>query len=183
MALKFDHVLIDEARHSELGLERLIAAVWPSAFRLAFSIIRDRGLAEDAAQEACAAIARTLPSLLDSRAFAAWSYRIVTNHALTAARRRTHAQTLEAADREVSFERSDSLDLYNAMAKLPHAQRAAVVLHYYAGLNSREIADATGLPPSTIRFHLMLARKTLRKALSGSFDISQPVTEVSSHVR
>ena len=61
---------------------------------------------------------------------------------------------------------SDALDLYNALAALPHKWRGAVILHYYAGLNSGEIAAATGLPRSTIRFHLMLARKRLRKALS-----------------
>ena len=63
-------------------------------------------------------------------------------------------------------DRSDALDLYKALAALPPVQRAAIVLRYYADLSSAEIAAATGLPASTVRFHLMLARRKLRKVLS-----------------
>jgi RNA polymerase sigma-70 factor (ECF subfamily) len=131
------------------------------------TIRRDGGLAEDAAQEACAAIARSLPSLKRTHAFSAWSYKIIVSHAITTARRRPRTQALDTlTNQEVNFDHSDALDLYNALAALPHKQRGAVILHYYAGLNSSEISAATGLPRSTVRFHLMLARKRLRKALS-----------------
>lgn len=167
MPLTVEIETIESARSGEAGLERLMAAVWPEAYRIAFSILRDSGLAEDAAQEACAAIARALPSLKDTRVFRAWSYKIIVNHAITMARRRPRTQTLDMLDGHgIHFDHSDALDLYKALAALPPAQRAAVLLHYYAGLNSGEIAAATGLPSSTIRFHLMLARRTLRKELS-----------------
>ena len=55
--------VIESAQGGSEALEELIAAVWPEAYRLALVILRDRGLAEDAAQEACAAIARSLTSL------------------------------------------------------------------------------------------------------------------------
>lgn len=166
MALTLDNELIESARSGGAGLERLITAVWPHAYRIALSILRDRGLAEDAAQEASAAIARSLPSLKQNDAFSAWSYKIIVSHA-SAARRRPRTQTLDAiAYQEPHFDRSDALDLYDALAALPHKQRGAVILHYYVGLNSGEIAAATGLPRSTVRFHLMLARRRLRKALA-----------------
>lgn len=112
-------------------------------------------------------MARSLPTLKDAGAFHAWNYRIIVSHAITAARRRPRMQALDAlADREVHFDRSEALDLYNALAALPVVQRAAIILRYYADLNSGEIAAATGLPSSTVRFHLMLARRRLRKALS-----------------
>lgn len=159
--------LIDSARAGGAGLERLMAAVWPEAYRIAFSMLRDAGLAEDAAQEACAAMACSLPALKSTSVFPAWSYKIIVNHAITMARRRPRTQALDAStDRAIHFDHSDALDLYNALAALPLVQRGAVILHYYAGLKSGEIAAATGLPSSTVRFHLMLARRTLRKALS-----------------
>lgn len=71
-------------------------------------------------------------------------------------------------DAGIQFNDPETLDLYNALAGLPLAQRAAIILHYYGGLNSTEIAGATGLPSSTIRFHLLLARRSLRKALSAT---------------
>lgn len=184
MPLSLESGLIETARTERAGLERLIAAVWPEAYRIALSILRDPGLAEDAAQEACAAMARMLPSLKNTAVFPAWMYKIIVNCALTIARRRTHPQTLDdARGASIHFDRSDALDLYRALGRLPHEQRAVIVLHYYAGLNSAEIAAATGSPPSTIRFRLMLARRALRKALSADASRTIPPTEeIISHV-
>jgi RNA polymerase sigma-70 factor, ECF subfamily len=177
--------LIDGARSGGADLERLVRAVWPEAYRIAFSMLRDRGLAEDAAQEACAAIARTLPSLKKTAGFAAWSYKIVVNHAIVSARRRRRTLSLDDIPTVVqSVDRSDALDLQDALMKLPVEQRGAIVLHYYVGLNSREIAESTGISAPTVRFHLMLARRTLLKALSAVPEPkAQSSEEVLSNVR
>lgn len=167
MPLTIEPGVVESARAGSEALEPLLAAVWPEAYRLALTILRDRGLAEDAAQEACAAIARSLTSLKNSDAFAAWSYKIILSHALASARRRRPNQSLDAlASQGVGFDRSETLDLYDALASLTPLQRAAILLHYYAGLSSAEIGAAAGLPSSTVRFHLMRARRALRTALS-----------------
>jgi RNA polymerase sigma-70 factor, ECF subfamily len=161
--------LIENARRNPAALDPLIAAVWPEAYRTAVAILRDHGLAQDAAQESCAAIARSLPSLRDSAALPAWSYKIVVSHALMAARRRAPIRSLDAATQQsFTFDRSDALDLYDALASLTPFQRAVILLHYYAGLRSAEIASATRVPASTIRFHLMRARRALRKTLAAT---------------
>lgn len=179
-----ESALVDEARSGGAALERLIIAVWPEAYRIALGILRDRGLAEDAAQEACARIARMLPQLHHSDGFASWSYRLIVRHAISAARRRKPMEPLDALpDGAVNIDRSDALDLYDALGKLPVAQRAAVILHYYAGFNSREIAEATGLPASTVRFHLMHARRILRAFLSGEASVRAPREEILRNVR
>src|SRR6202011_2704822 len=90
--LNLETGLIESAKSDRADLERLITAVWPEAYRLAFSILRDSGLAEDAAQEACASIARSLSALKNPAVFPTWSYRIIVNHAITAARRRPRTQ-------------------------------------------------------------------------------------------
>ena len=170
MPLELERAIVEAALlGGNDALDSLIVEVWPEAYRLSFAILRDRGLAEDAAQEACAAIARALPSLKEIDAFAAWSYKIIVNHALAVARRRRHTLSIETeGDRETHADRSDALDLYDALASLTPLQRSVILLHYYAGLSSREIAAATNLPASTVRFHLMQARRALRKALSVS---------------
>jgi RNA polymerase sigma-70 factor (ECF subfamily) len=170
MPLRVERETLERAR-SQGGpaLEPLIALVWPEAYRVALSILRDRGLAEDAAQEACAAIATSLRSLKSLDAFPAWSYRIVVSRALGAARMRRRTQSLdEIATLGEGLDPSDGLDLYGALASLSPLQRAVVLLHYYAGYNSAEIAAATGLAASSVRFHLMRARAALRKTLSGT---------------
>ena len=148
------------------ALEALIRAIWPETYRLAFAILRDRSLGEDAAQDACAAIAASLPSLKNLDAFGAWSYRIVVNRALRLARDRESVRSLdECANAGISGDPSDAIDLYAAMARLDPQQRAVVLLHYYAGFTSSEIATAIRMPASTIRFHLMRARRALAEAL------------------
>jgi RNA polymerase sigma factor (sigma-70 family) len=167
MSLVLENDLIESAKLGGEALERLITVVWPEAYRISLGILRDVGLAEDAAQEACASIARALPTLKSTDLFRTWSYRIIANRAMTLARRRPYTEPLDAVlEQRFQNDRTEALDLYNALATLPYVQRAAIILRYYADLNSSEIAAAVALPASTVRFHLMLARRTLRKALS-----------------
>lgn len=182
MALDVDEALVRQARSGGEALERLLTAVWPEAYRIAASILRDRGLAEDAAQEACAAIALALPDLKSGATFRSWSYTAIVRHAITAARRRRPVHSIDAAaDIRFIADGSDAVDLYRALAALTPAERGAVLLHYYAGLNSAEIASATGLSSSTIRFHLMLARKKLRRALAIEMPPTAANKEASSN--
>ena len=59
----------------------LVVAIWPGCFRLAASVLGDRSLAEDAAQEACAIVYRKVRGLRNADAFDAWLYRIVMREA------------------------------------------------------------------------------------------------------
>jgi RNA polymerase sigma-70 factor, ECF subfamily len=177
--------IVERARErGGADLEALLAAVWPETYRIAASVLRDRGLAEDAAQEACATIARALPSLRSLDAFATWSYKIAVTAALAAARQRSRAQSLDELDptAEAGLDRGDALDLYRALGRLRPIQRAVILLHYYAGQSSSEIADATGVPSSTVRFHLMRARSALREALEGE-SRAVPCKEVLTDVQ
>ena len=122
-------------------------------------------------------MARSLPSLKKTSGFSAWSYTIIVNRAIVAARRRRRTLSLDDVPPALDeTDRSATLDLHDALMRLPVQQRGAIVLHYYAGLNSRDIAAATGLAASTIRFHLMLARRTLHKALS---EVPEPSAQPS----
>jgi hypothetical protein len=67
--MKIGREAVEAARSGGDALDTLIAELWPEAYRLAFGILRDRGLAEDAAQEACATIAARLNSLRGRRCF------------------------------------------------------------------------------------------------------------------
>jgi RNA polymerase sigma-70 factor (ECF subfamily) len=151
-------------------MDRLLITVWPEAYRVAATILRDRTLAEDVAQEACIIIARSLRMLTAAAAFPAWSYKIIVRQAISATRKRSRqaARYFGHKGEPIPVDRTETIDLENALATLAPKQRAAVILHYYVGLSSREISDATGLPRSTIRFHLMLARRRLRKALEAT---------------
>ncbi|MGH2652874.1 MAG: RNA polymerase sigma factor [Actinomycetota bacterium] len=61
-------------------------------------------------------------------------------------------------------------ELLSTLRLLPPRQRAALVLHYYAGYKAREIADIMGSTATTVRVHLSQGRRRLRELLEEDHD-------------
>jgi RNA polymerase sigma-70 factor (ECF subfamily) len=159
--------LVERARKGGAAeADDLIRAVWPRAYRIAVSIVNDASLAEDAAQEACAILFRSIRRLRSIEAFGVWFYRIVVRQAAAIATWNSRVAVPEAqggaSDLSLSVLR---IDVLHALDTLAPAQRVAIALYYYAELNSREIAATLGMPDSSVRFHIMLAKRSLEKAL------------------
>jgi RNA polymerase sigma-70 factor (ECF subfamily) len=173
MTVPVDEKLVDDARAGSVeALERLLESVWPDAYRIAYSIVRDRAAAEDAAQESCATVYGSISTLRTAGAFRVWFYRIVAREALRQARS-SASQTAQAAE-QVPPDRESRLDISRALDTLSPELRAAVVLHYYADLTSREISEVLGVAAPTVRFRLMLARRKLKPLLFECFPVHPP---------
>ena len=184
MGFTVDPSLVREAQRDGAALETLLIAIWPEAYRVALGVLHDRGLAEDAAQEACASVALGLPALRSNEAFYKWMYRIIIRHAMVSARRTEKVAEVDFPAEPSTVSNDDErLDIFAAIAALPASQRTAVVLRYYAGFNSGEIAAVLGAPAPTIRFRLMVARRTLRKALAIIDSSTSADLEVVPNVR
>ena len=145
-------------------MERLLQMLWPHAFRIARSIVQNDGLAEDAAQEACALIYRQISQLRSADAFRVWVYRIVTREALRVAKH--NAQSAYAPEATHETDVDTRMDVLRSLAQLPADLRVAIVLHYYAELSSSEIGGVLGIPSPTVRFRLARARRRLKQILS-----------------
>lgn len=155
-------------------LEKLLAEVWPHAYRVAFSILHLRAAAEDAAQEACAIVIRSIEDLRSSEAFGVWFYRIVVREALRIERRtqRTEPLDVDVAAAEGALGGTLArLDILRALGRLSARQRAVVTLRYYADLNSREIGAVLAIPEGTVRFELSRARRSLERLLDDRHDV------------
>jgi RNA polymerase sigma factor (sigma-70 family) len=159
------------AAGDETAMRALLAAVWPDAYRIARSVLRDRQLAEDAAQEACVRVLTGLGDLRHPAAFRVWFFRLVTREAyrrLPSVRRESPAD-LTAGDPEWATLNAASsaelLDLRRAVRALPHTYQLPVLLRYYLGLSDREVAQVLGTTAGAIRVRLVIARRTLRRSL------------------
>lgn len=148
--------------------EKLIAELWPKCFTLAASVIGDRGLAQDAAQEACVIVHQKVSSIRHAAAFDAWVYRIVLRESSRVRRRQPRSIS---APYEAGFKNDDtaSMDVWRAIADLPPAQRDVTVLFYFDDLTTEEIAGILGVPHATVRTRLARARERLR-VLLGDYD-------------
>ena len=165
---------------SGVDVEQLLEGAWPDAYRIAFGITRDRGFAEDAAQEACAQAFRSFGQLRDLTAFRPWLYRMVVRSATSIARKARRERASMADPSIVDPPGVDAVAVTSALDSLTRAQRAVVVLHYYAQMNSREIAETLGVSDGAVRLRLFLAKRRLRKLLAT--DERPRIEEIVHHV-
>jgi RNA polymerase sigma-70 factor (ECF subfamily) len=150
------------------------------AFRVAFSVLRQREDAEDVAQEAFAKAYRSFNQLRDRTRFRAWLVRMTWRLALDrqrANRRRSVREVpvgvpveaapqgrLDTADLVVARERADHL--WNAIASLPEKLRLVVVLAGIEGHDMHEVSALLDVPEGTVKSRLFFARKQLKERLS-----------------
>jgi DNA-directed RNA polymerase specialized sigma24 family protein len=143
-------------------LEKLYRARRPDFCRVAAAIAGDRGLGEDAVQEAFAKAVRKRRSYRRRGSLEAWVWRIVVNAARDARRRRP----LLADARELRLAETNGHGPRIPLELLTERQREVLFLHYYADLDYATIADALGISPGTVGATLSTARGALRRALT-----------------
>ena len=169
-----DRDLVEQARRGDReAFTVLVHQVSDVLYAVAFRILRDPGLAEDALQNALVLTWKRLPHLRDADRFEAWVHRILV-HACYDESQRVRQWTTKIrvlpTDGPTTPDGSASLadrdELERAFRRLPIDQRAVFVLHHYLGLPLVEIAELLEIPAGTARSRLHYATRGLRDALT-----------------
>jgi len=158
----------DVARAVELEFEALIGPLVEPGLRLAFSMLGDRGEAEDATQEAITRAWKRLPQLRDRTQLRPWFLAIVANQCRNVRRTRwfTSVRIAEifrparAADTEV-----ERIDVERALARLPMSDRQVLFMRFYLDLPVDEIAVALGISTAAAKGRIYRACHKLRPDL------------------
>ena len=133
---------------------------------VAYSVLLDRPLAEDAAQQAFATACAKMRSLRQSDRFGPWLGTICRNAAqdMARARRRDAALQRVAAVEEPVPSDSDGFDraVKDAVDGLPSMYREVVVLHYYSEMSYQQIESALGISTDVVKGRLARARKQIQ---------------------
>lgn len=142
---------------------------------LAFRLLGDRELMDDALQEAYLHAFRALPEFRGEAQLSTWLYRIVYNACVDEIRRRDRTRKLE--ERALAVAVQDPVDhtepverasvVRAALRALPPEERAVAWLVDGEGLGYREVAAILGLAEGTVASRLSRARESLREALAG----------------
>ncbi len=165
------------ARGDEDAFAELYDRVGRTAYGLAFRILRDDRLAEDAVQDAFLGVWRTAATFTADRAKAStWVLTHVHRRAVDLVRReeRRRSEPLdETRDGGVTESAEDSAWLgferervQAALGRLPDGQREAIELAYYGGYSQSELAEKLGLPLGTIKSRMFAGLSHLRELLT-----------------
>ena len=120
----------------------------------------NREVADDAVAEAFAQALGRGDELRDP---IGWIWRTAFRIAAGELKRRGPASDLVG---DVAYEDAEPLtDVLDALAKLSPKQRAAVLLHHYAGYPVKEVAEIVGSSSAAVRVHLNRGRNRLRELL------------------
>jgi RNA polymerase sigma-70 factor (ECF subfamily) len=129
----------------------------------ALSLIGDRGLATDVAQEAMTRLFARWGRVRDPRA---WVYFVATNLSTDHWRRSQRDRALTDVLRDTTRTEDPAHDpwLRDLVDRLPTQLRQAVLLHYYADLPVEEVARLVHRPVGTVKRRLHDARQLLASA-------------------
>jgi RNA polymerase sigma-70 factor (ECF subfamily) len=168
------------------AFDLLVERYQERAYRIAWSVVRDREDARDCSQEAFIRLHESAGSFAGQAKFSTWFYRILVNCCLDHQRKRRSWRRLvgwggrrdDERDAGDPVERlaapfTDPTDaiatgrrmsqLWEAVEDLSPQQRAAVLLQCREELSTKEIAVVLQLSEATVRVHLHRAYTTLRR--------------------
>ena len=151
---------------------RLVSRHQRMIHALAYRMTGSPTEAEDLAQETFIAAWEQLAGFRGDAGFSTWLYRIALNRCLNF---RSRATRREAVHREWSEQREThasgdgqlAQQVQAALLKLDPAQRAAIVLTVYDGLNHAEAARALSCAETTVSWRVFMARRKLGQLLAG----------------
>ena len=164
--------LVDQAKRGDReAFDALCRMTGDRCMAIAFRILRDFDLADDAVQSALFTAWRDIRALRDSQLFEPWLHRILTNACYAEAKRRRRASDLRllpvepvhGPDEYLNVEHRDQLE--RAFRQLTVEQRAVLVFHHYLGLSLPEVAVRLGIPVGTVKSRMHHAKRALRASL------------------
>lgn len=181
-------LMLDVKAGDEVSFELLLRKYRSPLVNFLARMVRDRGMAEELAQEVFLRVYRARKGYAPSAKFTTWMFRIASNLALNAIRDGRYRQLeisidqpmeigddsappWEVAERRPSVEqelmaRDRAAIIQRAIAQLPDKQRAAVLLHKYQELDYDEIAGILECSEAALKSLLFRAYETLRVELA-----------------
>jgi RNA polymerase sigma factor (sigma-70 family) len=141
----------------------------PGAVTVAYLMTGNRPLAEDLAQEAFVKIMGRFADRRPPEAFAGYLRKTVINlcrsHHRKEKVRRTHLESSSAESMTTSPPADPDDELRPLLLRLPHLQRAAIVLRFYEDLSESQTAELLECSEGAVRSAVFRGMKTLRDKL------------------
>ena len=159
-------------READESVESLFHAHYPRIVYTAFSLVGDRDLAEQLAQEAYLRLWRRWRWISDPQAAPMYLQRTVVNLSRETIRRKViERRALRVRGAEPAWATGPDpaalVELRRAIAALPVRKRECVVLRFLLGLSEAETAELLGISVGTVKSQTHKGLRLLREHLDG----------------
>jgi RNA polymerase sigma-70 factor (ECF subfamily) len=173
---KEDHK--DDSRY----IKRLMDAYGNDVLRTSFMYLKDKHKAEDAFQEVFIRIFKKRGGFLGNSSEKTWIIRITINVCKDMLRsswlkrvlitdKPDNGLTEDVEDKAI--EKDENRQLYREVTSLPPQFKDVVILYYYHGFSTPEIAKTLDVAEGTVRSRLARSREILKDRLRGRIDFNE----------
>ena len=159
-----DSVLVEAAVNGDAdSFTELCRRYYPAMVAIGHSILGDRHLAEDAAQQAFAKAVRRLGQLKKRNRFAKWLAAICRNAAVDMLEKRDAVRTADdVSAAAVEAKTNDAAEaVREAIGRLSASDREVIFLRFYDGMTYESISAVLGISTQAINGRLRRAKKKI----------------------
>jgi RNA polymerase sigma-70 factor (ECF subfamily) len=161
--------LVEAAQNGHLeSFGALYERYHSSMVALAYSMLADRDLAEDVAQEVFAIACRDIGSLKSKERFAAWLAGICRN--VSRQMLKANKSTPVASGNDIAARQGDDMEdrrevIRRAVWSLRASERELVVMRYFDGFSQAQISEVLDISPQAVNGRLVRAKRKIAKYL------------------
>jgi len=165
---------LERKRYAE-AFDLVVSEYQDKVFRLAYSMLGNRALAEEAAQDIFLRIWRALPGFRGLSSLSTWIFAVARNACLSAAASNASRKALSLEDPAVRIA-AEALHAVapaearaalvgELVARLPEKHRQVIALFYMEDKSYAEVARLLDMPMGTVKTYLHRAKKELAEAM------------------
>jgi RNA polymerase sigma-70 factor (ECF subfamily) len=163
-------------RDLEEHFRRIYDEVFPIVLRVVWRVTNDQEVAEELAHDAFIKLYERIDHFPDADQAKYWLIRVAKNHALNHVKRRQRERrayervlaqpvTPPPTGEDQLIRGETSVEVQEALQKLPEKLRVILIMKEYTELNYKEIAKALGITEANVKVRVFRARQKLAEIL------------------
>lgn len=150
----------------EEAFRRAVDRYRDMVFRIAYTYMRNAPDADDVTQDVFVQLLRGRTAFEGERHLRRWLVRVTVNRCRSLFRTPwRRVEDIEEYAHALAMPSREHEGLFAAVMRLPERYRVPIVLFYYGGFSTEEIAELIHARPATVRARLSRARVRLRAQL------------------
>lgn len=151
-------------------VEEFINVNIDSAYRFAFTYMKNQQDAEDVVSESIIRALKASDSIKDIKNIKTWFFKIISNTAINDIRKKQKVVPLMSIENEDIYEDSYNISDVNEMIeKLPREYTEVIILRYFEDMKIKDISEVLGINENTVKTRLYKALKLLKADMEESY--------------